>query len=1394
MTELVCLHLSDLHIGDPRFDETWANVGPAFKKDVTEVCNRLKRRIDLVIFTGDLVCNGREIQFRQLEERIISPLLSQLPVSNARYLLPVPGNHDLSRFDQAEGGVDHIVGTFCDRWNEGRTPFFGGRDPCGEAYIRDRFEHFDRWVADSAITVRPVKRGLLPGEASYTVTKDRVDFGFMVLNSAFLQLKKGNFEGLLDIAPQQYVAASPDGTTTWNEKHQFSVLLTHHPLDWLNARSRHVFEEEFRGHFTCHLYGHMHKPQTQFYAINGGMPRHSFQAASLSGLERQSETGALQREHGYSILAFEADASGPKSITYWGRRYQTVGGQAIFEKDGSQRYEADNDCVRYVLATKEPAPIAVIKVEPHVEARRQRKVPIHGRDSEIETTLALLEENSIVCLKGFGGVGKTAIAKAVAEQWEGTVAWVEVHAIDPHSPSQFVRKVMEQFARTGVQGEPEEPMRRADAAELTGSIPTNYLIVLDGFSLISYEVSRLLHELTERRTDLRILTTNWGNIDLIDVRVIDVEPLPFHEHVSDIAVFGESPAVRMFVDEVRRHDTRFAISPANLREVALIIGYSGGVPLAIKLIAATMRKRRSLGDICRTLMEGNIPTVYAADLQKHHQSMDGCFEQCRQQLSEAATKLLYAISLLPESFPRSHAEALGSPGSVDELFDASFLDFSNDRYSVHRLLRDFSSKRASADNFQVPEDSLMHLAQTWIAMDEAPDQEPDEFDVSPSDDDLEPAINAAGVRTVDDWNNGLKVFDLLIERSGRTTETSKLLANLNQWLRSTNQWEVRLRINRSMLAALRDAEENIPPQTLAMGLAWTRISIVECQTHKPGVSGEALVSECLDIIERIEEAQAYGQWTTKRLENLAAAKVSVLKRLVGISHTFKRIGVRELIQLTATVLEQRNTDRIQSRVLAIRGELFQMTEDWAAATKAYSEALAGASSSHAAFCHDCLGKIYLRNQKYLDAAREFEFNTTSERPDIRAKALSKQAEAISRNLQDPRKAEELFKLSIRLRETLGDPKGVGITRSLLASHYRRTNNKEMAECEIAEAVRVLSRYVSPELARAHVIRGEMAVSRGDMKLGQTDYERSYSILDSLKHPDRLISADRIAQTYERMNDDAAAGKWYAISLSICAEAGARIRDRRIACINADRFALNHPSNPKVIEYKPVLSAQASQLPSGAALDSAGIDVTQSNFASAALRIRKSGKGFRTQRDWSGLVSHYLRLEEKCDVRMVVRKAMIRTELGSAYRNQESFDNAIACLQAALGTFEEANLEEGIALAQHKLGDTFLEKSLASRVVEGTVEQSITHYQSSIAIKRKQDPIENTGLRISLAGLADAYATVGDNDAAARTFLEAAQLGDIRGGDTAEFWQKLDKFLGEHPAFLPQFEGVKPQAR
>lgn len=247
------------------------------------------------------------------------------------------------------------------------------------------------------------------------------------------------------------------------------------------------------------------------------------------------------------------------------------------------------------LARPDP-PVASAVRPPVRSAPPVSASPLVGRDEDVRTIRALLLRRRLVTLTGPGGVGKTRLAQAAAENLTGAFAdgvrLVELADIGGLERFASVESLAERImAVLAIRQNASNDDREGPTHRLADALAARrLLLVLDNCEHVVEAAARLTGQLLSKAPRLHILTTSQEPLRTRDETVYPVAPLslPPADRPGLDATAGAA-AVRLFVERTVATDPGFVLDATTAPLVADVCRRLDGIPLALELAATRVR-------------------------------------------------------------------------------------------------------------------------------------------------------------------------------------------------------------------------------------------------------------------------------------------------------------------------------------------------------------------------------------------------------------------------------------------------------------------------------------------------------------------------------------------------------------------------------------------------------------------------------------------------------------------------------------------------------------------------------------------------------------------------------------------------------------------------------------
>ena len=227
-----------------------------------------------------------------------------------------------------------------------------------------------------------------------------------------------------------------------------------------------------------------------------------------------------------------------------------------------------------------PAPAVSTPVQPGLPPTTTEV--LIGRDQDLGQLAALVRQRRLVTVLGAAGVGKTALARAVAGvvgEELPIVAWVELAAL---ADSTLIASTIAQALQLPLAG------TDAESALIRAVNPLEALLVLDNAEHLVDPLARLVPRLLASAPGLRLLVTSQAPLKLDGEWLFRLDPLSCPPGGATLDQALAHGAVALFAAQMQAAGSRFTLDERNVGTVIDICRQLDGMALAIKLAAARM--------------------------------------------------------------------------------------------------------------------------------------------------------------------------------------------------------------------------------------------------------------------------------------------------------------------------------------------------------------------------------------------------------------------------------------------------------------------------------------------------------------------------------------------------------------------------------------------------------------------------------------------------------------------------------------------------------------------------------------------------------------------------------------------------------------------------------------
>ncbi len=270
-----------------------------------------------------------------------------------------------------------------------------------------------------------------------------------------------------------------------------------------------------------------------------------------------------------------------------------------------------------------------------------------GRDHAVNRVHELLAGTRLLTLTGPGGIGKTRLAAAVAQQ---PLAWCDLVPVGAPAlvPSALA-------AAAGI--------RSADEQELLAALADRSgVLVIDNAEHVLEAVADLAARLLEHASGPHVLVTSREPLGIRGETTWRVPPLAVPDTAAQAPPdeLARNPSVRLFLDRARAAAPDLTL---DIAAVARICTRLDGIPLALELAAARLRALPP--DALAAQLDASLGVLAAPrGAQPRHRTLRATLDRSHELLDEPERAVLRRLAVFASSFTVDAATAVACDESL----------------------------------------------------------------------------------------------------------------------------------------------------------------------------------------------------------------------------------------------------------------------------------------------------------------------------------------------------------------------------------------------------------------------------------------------------------------------------------------------------------------------------------------------------------------------------------------------------------------------------------------------------------------------------------------------------------------------------------------------------------
>lgn len=318
------------------------------------------------------------------------------------------------------------------------------------------------------------------------------------------------------------------------------------------------------------------------------------------------------------------------------------------------------------------------------------------RDIDTVTEILMRKNVRLLTLIGPPGIGKTRLCLQVAENvlahFSAGVWFVDLASV---SDASLVLPVIAHTLGSAESGEV------SPAQQLIARLESQRaLLVLDNFEQVidaAYQVTDLL----KACKGLKVLITSRVPLRVYGEHEYAVSGMSLPPREATPNQLVESEAVQLFLARVHEHQPGFAITPANAVHIAKVCVRLDGVPLALELAAASLR-RMSLAQLVTALNADQwLPALRtsARDLPPRQQTLYNAIAWSYSLLDAPRQTVFRQLGVFAGGFDAQAASTIcaADASTLATLTDHSLLAREPARWRMLEMIREFALEQMNAN-------------------------------------------------------------------------------------------------------------------------------------------------------------------------------------------------------------------------------------------------------------------------------------------------------------------------------------------------------------------------------------------------------------------------------------------------------------------------------------------------------------------------------------------------------------------------------------------------------------------------------------------------------------------------------------------------------------------------